>query len=73
MKIFVTKMTVIFITPNAGEALKAQVKLEENGIVDYRVETGERTTIQFAGPVLHKIKVFNKDVPKAREVLNQFK
>ncbi|WP_221569075.1 hypothetical protein [Alkalihalobacillus sp. TS-13] len=71
--LFSSIMTVVFITPNAGELLKAKEKLESMGIIDYKVETGDKTTIHFADPVVHKIKVFNKDVPKARETLSQSK
>ncbi|WP_261134437.1 hypothetical protein [Bacillus sp. Marseille-Q3570] len=72
-KFFSSRMTVVFVTPDAGEFLKAKEKLESMGIVDYKVETGDKTAIQFAGPVVHKIKVFNKDIPKARKVLSQSK
>ncbi|WP_349410033.1 hypothetical protein [Pseudalkalibacillus sp. SCS-8] len=68
-RMFSRKMLVVFTTRDAGKLLKAKENIEAAGIVDYRVVTGDNTSIQFAGPVLHKIKVFKKDVSKAKEAL----
>lgn len=69
-KLFLRYKTV-YQTRDAGAFLKAKEKLESEGILEYKVESGEKTDVQFAGPILHRIKVRQEDYDTARRSLKR--
>ncbi len=68
-RLFTPYMTV-YHTRDAGAFLNAKLQLEAGGILDYQVQSNI-SDIQFAGPVVHTIRVRKEDYNIAKTILSQ--